>query len=145
MKKRYFLFALSALVLTMPMWGQNDNLLPSRTMTIEGTYNPALSKGEKITVASEQLNTERQVTNVQYVTDEPQVAVYERVPIQPFEANLEIEEVDVFSGLVSGGYGLRNNFDALMDLEFANSNGTVFGFGGYMEGWNTELGTSPVG
>ena len=139
MKKRYFLFALSALVLTMPMWGQNDNLLPSRTMTIEGTYNPALSKGEKITVASEQLNTERQVTNVQYVTDEPQVAVYERVPIQPFEANLEIEEVDVFSGLVSGGYGLRNNFDALMDLEFANSNGTVFGFGGYMEGWNTEL------
>ena len=121
------------------MWGQNDNLLPSRTMTIEGTYNPALSKGEKITVSSEQLNTERQVTNVQYVTDEPQVAVYERVPIQPFEANLEIEEVDVFSGLVSGGYGLRNNFDALMDLEFANSNGTVFGFGGYMEGWNTEL------
>lgn len=139
MKKRYFLFALSALVLTMPMWGQNDNLLPSRTMTIEGTYNPALSKGEKITVASEQLNTERQVTNVQYVTDEPQVAVYERVPIQPFEANLEIEEVDVFSGFVSGGYGLRNNFDALMDLEFANSNGTVFGFDGYMEGWNTEL------
>ena len=60
MKKRYFLFALSALVLTMPMWGQNENLLPSRTMTIEGTYNPTLQKGEKVSVASEQIDTERQ-------------------------------------------------------------------------------------
>jgi hypothetical protein len=139
MKKRYFLFALSALVLTMPMWGQNENLLPSRTMTIEGTYNPTLQKGEKVTVASEQIDTERQVANVQYVTEEQQVVKYGRSPMQVLETDFEIEEVDIFSGLVSVGYGLRNNLDALMDFEMATSKGSVLGLDGYMEGWNTEL------
>ncbi|MBO5812274.1 MAG: hypothetical protein J6Q97_03500, partial [Bacteroidaceae bacterium] len=139
MKKRYFLFALSALVLTMPMWGQNENLLPSRTMTIEGTYNPTLQKGEKVSVASEQIDTERQTANVQYVTEEQQVVEYGRSPMQVLETDFEIEEVDIFSGLVSVGYGLRNNLDALMDFEMATSKGSVLGLDGYMEGWNTEL------
>ena len=139
MKKRYFLFALSALVLTMPMWGQNENLLPSRTMTIEGTYNPTLQKGEKVSVASEQIDTERQTANVQYVTEEQQVVKYGRSPMQVLETDFEIEEVDIFSGLVSVGYGLRNNLDALMDFEMATSKGSVLGLDGYMEGWNTEL------
>lgn len=139
MKKRYFLFALSALVLTMPMWGQNENLLPSRTMTIEGTYNPTLQKGEKVSVASEQIDTERQTANVQYVTEEQQVVEYGRSPMQVLETDFEIEEVDIFSGLVSVGYGLRNNLDALMDFEMATSKGSVLGLDGYMEGWSTEL------
>lgn len=139
MKKRYFLFALSALVLTMPVWAQNNNLLPDRTMTIEGDYNPSLQKGEKITVVSEQIDTERKAGTVQYVTEEQQVVGYGRSPMKVIDTEIDIIEVDLFSGLVSAGYGLRNNLDALLDLKLATLDGSVFGLGGYAQGWNTVL------
>ena len=98
-----------------------------------------MQKGEKVSVASEQIDTERQTANVQYVTEEQQVVEYGRSPMQVLETDFEIEEEDIFSGLVSVGYGLRNNLDALMDFEMATSKGSVLGLDGYMEGWNTEL------
>lgn len=139
MKMRYFLFALSAFALAMPIWGQNENLLPSRTMTIEGTYNPELQKGEKLTVVQEQIDTERQAGVVKYVTEEQQVVEYGRSPMQAVDVDIEVIEFDMFSGLASVGYGLRNNLDALLDFEVATLDGSLFGFEGYMEGWNTKL------
>ena len=135
--KRYIL----PVLMTVICWGgvnaQND-VLPSRSLTIEGSYNPSMSDQGKIMPVPERPRTERQATTVSYRTEANPHQGYERTPMGVFGEQSDDIKENSYYGLIRLGYGLRNVTDGLLDAGWKISDRDLLTISGLMDGWSTK-------
>ena len=135
--KRYILLALTAVVISSGLKAQND-VLPSRSLTIEGAYNPSMSDQNKIMPVPDRPQTERQAATVSYRTEANPHQGYERNPMGVFGEQTDDQEQSSYYGLVRLGYGLRNVSDGLLDAGWRITDRDLLTVSGLMDGWNTK-------
>ncbi|MBR5705993.1 MAG: hypothetical protein IKX55_00300 [Bacteroidaceae bacterium] len=115
-----------------------DDVLPSRSLTIEGSYNPSMSEQGKIMPVPERPQTERQAATVSYRTEANPHQGYERTPMGVFGEQSDDVEENNYYGLVRLGYGLRNVSDGLLDAGWKISDRDLLTISGLMDGWSTK-------
>ena len=135
--RRYILPVLVAVICWSGAKAQNE-VLPSRSLTIEGAYNPEMSEQGKIMPVPGRPQTERQAAAVSYRTEANPHQGYERTPMGVFgEQSDEIKEKSYY-GLVRLGYGLRNVTDGLLDAGWRITDRDLLTISGLMDGWSTK-------
>lgn len=135
--KRYILPVLMTVISWSGIKAQND-VLPSRSLTIEGSYNPSMSEQGKIMPVPERPQTERQAAAVSYRTEANPHKGYERNPMGVFGEHSDNVESSDFYGLIRLGYGLRNVSDGLLDAGWRISDRDLITVSGLMDGWSTK-------
>jgi hypothetical protein len=135
--KRYILLAFTAFI----CWnGANaqDDILPSRSLTIEGAYNPSMSEQGKIMPVPDRPKTERQAATVSYRTEANPHQGYDRTPMGVFGEQSDDAVQSSYYGLVRLGYGLRNVSDGLLDAGWRITERDLITISGLMDGWDTK-------
>ncbi|MCQ2068283.1 MAG: hypothetical protein MJY68_04175 [Bacteroidaceae bacterium] len=135
--KRYILPALVAVICWSGVRAQND-VLPSRSLTIEGAYNPEMSEQSKIMPVPQRPQTERQAAVVSYRTEANPHQGYGRNPMGVFGEQSDDVEQSSYYGLLRLGYGLRNVTDGLLDAGWRISDRDLLTISGIMDGWSTK-------
>ena len=135
--KRYILPVLVTFICWSGVKAQND-VLPSRSLTIEGAYNPSMSEQGKIMPVPQRTQTQRQAATVSYRTEANPHQGYERTPMGVFgEQSDEVKEKSYY-GLIRLGYGLRNVTDGLLDAGWKITDRDLLTISGLMDGWSTK-------
>ena len=135
--KRYILPVLVTFICWSGVKAQND-VLPSRSLTIEGAYNPEMSEQGKIMPVPQRPQTQRQAATVSYRTESNPHQGYERTPMGVFgEQSDEVKEKSYY-GLIRLGYGMRNVSDGLLDAGWKISDRDLLTINGLMDGWSTK-------
>ena len=135
--KRYIL----PVLMTVICWGgvkAQDDVLPSRSLTIEGAYNPSMSDQGKIMPVPERPKTERQAATVSYRTEANPQQGYERTPMGVFGEQSDDVKENSYYGLIRLGYGLRNVSDGLLDAGWRITDRDLLTISGLMDGWSTK-------
>ena len=135
--KRYIVPVLLTVICWSGVNAQNE-VLPSRSLTIEGAYNPSMSEQGKIMPVPDRPQTERQAAAVSYRTEANPHQGYERNPMGIFgEQSDDVEQNDYY-GLIRLGYGVRNVTDGLLDAGWRISDRDLLTVSGLMDGWATK-------
>ena len=135
--RRYILPVLVAVICWSGAKAQNE-VLPSRSLTIEGAYNPEMSEQGKIMPVPGRPQTERQAAAVSYRTEANPHQGYERTPMGVFGEQSDEIKVKSYYGLVRLGYGLRNVTDGLLDAGWRITDRDLLTISGLMDGWSTK-------
>lgn len=112
--------------------------LPSRSLTIEGAYNPTVSKSEKIMPVPEKPVSDRKASAVTYLTDTNPLTGMKRNPMGAFAQNSDDVITPDYYGLVRFGYGLRNIHDGVLDFGWKISEKDQLLVSGLMDAWSTK-------
>ena len=134
--KKLFLIAILGAVFTSASNAQEG--LPSRSMTIEGAYNPTVTKTEKIMPVPDKPVTETKTAQVSYLTDTNPLQNLQRNPMGAFSENSDDVIPASYTGLVRFGYGLRNVHDGLLDFDWNISERDELKVWGILDGWATK-------
>ena len=135
--KRYILPVLMTVICWSGVRAQDD-VLPSRSLTIEGSYNPSMSEQGKIMPVPERPQTQRQAATVSYRTEANPHKGYDRTPMGVFGEQSDDVKESSYYGLVRLGYGLRNVSDGLLDAGWRISDRDLLTISGLMDGWSTK-------
>ena len=136
--KRYITLAVIAILFQAGAFAQQDNL-PSRSMTIEGNYNPSMTNAEKILpVPAKQKNVKEQAV-VNYLTDPNPFKQSKRAPMMAFSEKSDNIEADSLYGIVKFGYGIRNLHDGMLDMGWLMSSRDAVRLSGLMGAWASEI------
>ena len=135
--KRYILPVILTVICWSGIKAQND-VITSRSLTIEGSYNPSMSEQGKIMPVPERPQTQRQAATVSYRTEANPHQGYERTPMGVFGEQSDDVEHSSYYGLVRLGYGLRNVSDGLLDAGWRISDRDLLTVSGLMDGWSTK-------
>lgn len=136
--KRYFEMAVLAVTLSAPVYAQDNGQLASRSLTIEGTYNPTVTEAGKIMPVPEKIqNTERKVS-VSYLRDPSPYPGLVRKPMSVLAAGSDDVTYPAFSGFTSFSYGLRNIHDGLADVQWRISDKDILRLYGNLDAWNSK-------
>lgn len=135
--KKDILPALLVCMLTMPAVAQDD--LNSRSMTIEGTYNPQVTEASKIIPVPEKSSVSTNSNSVTYISEGKEYDKFSRKPMNTFSGTGNDDELSKYYGTVKLGYGLRNNIDGLVDFNWRPTEKDKFSVIGSLYGWNTEM------
>ena len=137
--KRFTVTALIAIACAMSVQAQKNDELPSRSLTVEGDYNPVFTEAGKIMPAPEKEKETRQSVPVSYLTFANPYS--QRIRQQMNVFGLETDDVHTkgFTSLVRLGYGLRNISDGLIDLGWKITDKDYFRLSGNMDGWKSRL------
>ena len=135
--KRYITLALTA-VLCWSAAGAQQNELPSRSMTIEGAYNPTMTGSDKVMPVPDRPATERKPAVVSYLTDSKPLTSLTRNPMGTFSETSDDVIPDRYSGLLRFGYGLRNDHDGLADFNWRISERDDLHITGLLDAWATK-------
>ena len=136
--KRTTVTALIAIACTFTVQAQNDGGLPSRSLTVEGDYNPVFTEAGKIMPAPVKEKETRQSVPVSYLTFAN--PFNQRVRRQMNVFGLETDDVHArsISSLVRLGYGFRNVSDGLLDFGWKISDKDYFRISGNLDGWKSK-------
>ena len=135
--KRYIALAILAITYSVGLKAQND-ILPSRSLTIEGNYNPSVTDAGKIMPVPDKPHQERQTVSVSYNTAVNPYTGTERKPMVTFGSLSDSVSKPSHTGLVRFGYGLRNLSDGLLDFKWNISERDVLQISGAMNGWSSK-------
>ncbi len=135
--KRYITLALLAMTYCIGVNAQNDNI-PSRSLTIEGNYNPSVTDAGKIMPVPDKRHQERQAAAVSYNTAVNPYSGTDRKPMHTFGSLSDSVRKASHTGLVRFGYGLRNLSDGLLDFKWNISERDFLSISGAMNGWATK-------
>jgi len=135
--RRYILPVLVAVICWSGADAQNE-VLPSRTFTIEGTYNPEMSEQGKLMPVPGRPQSERQAGAVSYRTEANPHQGYERTPMGVFGQQSDKIGENSYYGLIRLGYGMRNVTDGLFDAGWKISDRDLITISGLMDGWSTK-------
>ena len=135
--RRYILPVLVTVICCGGVSAQNE-VLPSRTLTIEGAYKPSMSEQGKIMPVPQRPQTERQAAAVSYRTESNPNKDYERSPMGVFGQESDDVKPGRCYGLVRLGYGLRNVTDGLLDAGWRITDRDLLTVSGLMDGWQTK-------
>ena len=137
--KRYITLAFIAAISWTAANAQSESL-PSRSMTIEGAYNPSVTEAGKIMPLPEKTRTARQPASVSYLTSANPFTNIERSPMEVFGVESDGVVPRRLTGLIRLGYGTRNLNDGLFDLGWNISELDYLKLSGTMDGWDTKPG-----
>lgn len=112
--------------------------LPSRSLTIEGAYNPTVTKTEKIMPVPLKPVSERKAAQVSYLTEPNPMQSLKRAPMGAFSESSDDVTVARYQGLVRFGWGLRNVHDGLLDFNWRISDRDELKVYGLMDAWATK-------
>ena len=112
--------------------------LPSRSLTIEGAYNPTVSESQKIMPVPEKSVSDRKASAVTYLTDTNPLTGMQRNPMGAFAQNSDDVPSPDYYGLVRFGYGLRNIHDGVLDFGWKISEKDQLKVSGLMDAWSTK-------
>lgn len=135
--RRYISLALIAVCCTCAIHAQQENL-PSRSLTIEGSYNPTMTGTEKVLPVPERRQTDHKPAQVSYITDSSPMAGLERTPMGAFSESSDDVKRSSYSGLVRFGYGLRNIHDGVADFSWQISDRDDLHLSGLLDAWSSE-------
>ena len=135
--KRYIILVFIAAITGSAAKAQNESL-PSRSMTIEGAYNPSVTEAGKIMPLPEKTRTVRQPASVSYLTSPNPVSDLERSPMEVFGIVSDGVEPKRVTGLFRLGYGLRNLNEGFFDLGWNITEIDYLNLSGSMDGWNSK-------
>lgn len=137
--KRYITLAVTAVFCWSAASAQQESL-PSRSMTIEGAYNPTMTSTDKILPVPERTASEHKAAPVSYLTDaNPMPAQQmERAPMGAFSESSDDIIPARYSGLIRFGYGLRNSHDGLADFDWRISDRDELKVSGMMDAWASK-------
>lgn len=124
-------------MLTIPASAQDE--LNSRSMTIEGTYNPQITEASKITPVPEKNSIRTNSNSVTYITEGKEYNKFSRKPMNTFSGADSTSVLGKYYGTVKFGYGLRNNVDGLVDFNWNPTEKDRISINGSLYGWNTEM------
>lgn len=131
--KKYIAVACAATLCLNVLHAQND--LPSRSLTIEGSYNPSMSEQTKLTTVPDRPETVRNTVEVSYRTEANPDNTYKRTPMEVFSPKSDDVRPDRLFGTVRFGYGLRNQHDGLLDLGWRISDRDLLEISAIMDAW----------
>lgn len=134
--KRYILLAVLGAVCCNAAYSQDG--LPSRSLTIEGAYNPTVTKAQKIMPIPEKPVSEREAVQVSYLTDPNPLQNLQRAPMGAFSQNSDDIKRPAYWGLVRFGYGLRNIHDGLLDFGWRISDKDELKVSGMLDAWSSK-------
>lgn len=135
--KKYILPVMMTVICWSGLKAQDD-VLPSRSLTIEGAYNPSMSEQGKIMPVPQRPETQRQAATVSYRTESNPSKDYGRTPMGVFGEQTDDVTPSRYYGLVRLGYGLRNVSDGLLDAGWRISDRDLLTLSGLMDGWSTK-------
>jgi hypothetical protein len=135
--KRYITLAVIA-ILCWSAASAQQNELPSRSLTIEGAYNPTITRTDKVMPVPERQLTDYKTAQVNYLMDSNPMTNLERNPMVSFSESSDDVIPDRFTSLLRFGYGLRNVQDGLLDLNWRISDRDELQISGLLDGWVTE-------
>ena len=135
--KRYILPVLMTVICWSGVKAQDD-VLPSRSLTIEGSYNPSMSEQGKIMPVPERPQTQRQAATVSYRSEANPHQGYDRTPMGVFGEQSDDTKQSSYYGLIRLGYGLRNVSDGLLDAGWRITDRDLLTISGLMDGWSTK-------
>ena len=135
--KRYITLAVIA-VLCWSAASAQQNELPSRSMTIEGAYNPTMTSTDKVMPVPDRPVIERKEAQVNYLTDAKPLTSLTRNPMMAFSETSDDVTPVSHSGLLRFGYGLRNNHDGLADFNWRISDRDDLHISGLLDAWATK-------
>lgn len=133
--KRYYTLAVIALFCWSTVSAQQG--LPSRSLTIEGAYNPTMTSTEKVMPVPERPVIERKPVEVSYLTGTQPLTSMKRNPMGAFSETSDDMKQSRYSGLVRFGYGVRNVHDGLADFNWNISDKDNLKVTGLLDAWNT--------
>ena len=135
--KRYITLAAIA-VLCWSAASAQQNELPSRSMTIEGAYNPTMTSTDKVMPVPDRPVIERKPAQVDYLTDAKPLTSLMRNPMMAFSETSDDVNPVSHSGLLRFGYGLRNLHDGLADFNWRISDRDDLHIYGLLDAWATK-------
>ena len=132
--KRYIQLAVMAVICWTGANAQNGNL-PSRSMTIEGAYNPTMTNAEKVMPVPDKRKNKNETPTVSFRTESNLSEMPARKPMEVFASNSDDIVKPAYWGLARLGYGLRNLHDVLFDFGWKISENDLFRFTASADGW----------
>lgn len=137
MNNRYLPTICLALIATAVSAQQNNNELPSRSMTIEGVYNANVTDVSKVMPVPEKVSVEPVETQTEYALEGQPYQGYDRVSMGVPDCT---DAGDSYDGQVRLGYGMGGNVDGLLDYRHNIGVNGVLALNGGITGWNTKIG-----
>lgn len=135
--KRYITLAVIAVFCWSAVSAQQSEL-PSRSMTIEGAYNPTMTSTDKVMPVPDRPAIERKPATVSYLTDSKPLTSLTRNPMGTFSENSDDVIPGRYTGLLRFGYGLRNDHDGLADFNWRISDRDDLHISGLLDAWATK-------
>lgn len=135
--KRYITLA----VIAAFCWGvasAQQEGLPSRSLTIEGAYNPTMTKTDKIMPVPQRPATERRSAAVTYLTEPNPITRQDRKPMGAFSETSDDVRYASYDGFVRFGYGFRNSHDGVLDFNWRLSDRDLIHVDGLLDAWASK-------
>jgi|GEM_PF-7059025 len=114
---------------------ESEGTMVSRSMTIEGTYNPSVTQAQKQMPVPQKPQVEAEKQPVSYILDVKPLSSYVNDAMTPIGRTAG--ERYEYVGLARLGYGMRNNLDGMLDLGLDFTDRDMLRLNWGMNGWNT--------
>ncbi len=136
--KTYRIITLLAIVCPIRALAQESVELPSRSITVESTYNPIFSEVGKIMPLPEKESASRQQVPVNYLTEANPYGERIRKEMNVFGLESDNVKSRDIAGLLRIGYGVRNISDGLLDFGWSITDRDYLKVSGMLDGWNSK-------
>lgn len=137
MMNRLYFALLCTVIAPLGINAQQEDQLPSRSMTIEGVYNAEHTEASKIMPVPERYVPHVEQERATYLTEGQPSFSYSRASIDA-PGSLH-ENGDRCSGLLKLGYGIRNDLDALADIRVRSGERGMFKANAVVSGLNSKI------
>lgn len=138
MRMKKYIILITLAVLCQPGLKAQQNVLPSRSLTIEGAYNPSMTEQGKILPVPEKQRNVRQSVAVSYLTEPSSYTDLKREPMGVFSQTSDSVRQQEYYGLARFGYGLRNLSDGLFDFGWHITESDFVKVYGNFDGWSSK-------
>ena len=143
MRQNIIIATMAAMAVSMPCLAQqNGSGLPSRSMTVEVTYNPNTGQAGKLMPVPEKETAFKKDVAVTYLTDSvapASLSSRDRQPMTALGVDTEKPILPVLSGYAGLGYGFRNVSDGDAGLRWRISDNDILDFAGTLGGSNSVV------
>ncbi|MBR6370889.1 MAG: hypothetical protein IKS24_07410 [Bacteroidaceae bacterium] len=137
--KRYSVSALLSIACAMTVQAQTNNELPSRSMTVEGDYNPVFTEAAKIMPSPRKEEETKESVQVSYLTFANPYNQRIRQQMNVFGFGTDDIDAKRIIGLARIGYGFRNISDGIMDFGWKITDKDFLKLSGTLDGWKSKL------
>lgn len=114
-----------------------QDALPSRTLTIEGSYNPTVTEAGKMMPAPEKTRTVKTPESVSYLTSPNSFEGLSRSPMEVLATESDTVERERYTAIARLGYGLPNLHDGLLDIGWNMTQADRLRLSATTNGWNS--------
>lgn len=135
--RRIIVGVILTIFIFLPLLGQQTNIIPSRSLIVEGAYNPNVAEALKIMPMPDKMSVTTPKEPVKYILEDKLYTNYSRDYMEAFVGMTS--NAYKYRGVTRLGYGLNNNIDGLLDYNLKLSEIDKLKIEAQIQGWNAEL------